>query len=110
MANCVRAYAVRAEGAIESERRLDGRETRHIHASARCWRPQFADLAGRAVHHDVPTCGGDLDGAGLATVSDITGVLDRWGERGLSPVDLNQDREVDIQDVLVVTGYWGPCP
>jgi hypothetical protein len=40
--------------------------------------------------------------------SDILLVLDQWGAVD-SPADVDMDGIVDVNDLLLVVGNWGPC-
>jgi len=54
-------------------------------------------------------CEPDLDNDGEVAIEDLLYVLDQWGHAN-STADLNFDQIVDILDVLIVIGAWGPCP
>lgn len=55
-------------------------------------------------------CPGDADGSTFVNIEDLLVVL---GEYGPCPegcaADFDQDGDVDIDDMLVVIGNWGPC-
>ena len=46
--------------------------------------------------------------AGLFGVSDLLSIIDQWGQSD-SPADINDDGVVDVQDILLIVGDWGPC-
>jgi hypothetical protein len=41
-------------------------------------------------------------------VVDLLVIIDQWGATD-SPADVNQDGIVDVSDLLIVVGNWGPC-
>jgi hypothetical protein len=45
---------------------------------------------------------------GVVDVSDLNRVLAEYGKGGAC--DFDNDSEVDVLDLLVVLGHWGPCP
>ncbi len=45
---------------------------------------------------------------GKTLAVDLLAVIDQWGLTN-SPADLNEDGIVDVSDLLMVVGNWGPC-
>lgn len=58
---------------------------------------------------DSPTIPGDLNGDGIVDVADLLLLLGAWGPcAGEScPADLNDDGTVDVADLLILLGNWG---
>lgn len=56
-------------------------------------------------------CPGDLTSDGMVDVSDLLILLGAWGPcEGDCPADLNDDGTVDVSDLLILLGAWGACP
>lgn len=43
-------------------------------------------------------------------VLDLLAVLDEWGCTGNCNADFDGNGDVNIIDLLIVIGNWGPCP
>lgn len=58
-----------------------------------------------------PVCVGDLNDSGGVDVQDLLILLGAWGPcgKGECPADLNDSGSVDVQDLLILLGAWGPC-
>ncbi|HRQ76651.1 MAG TPA: FG-GAP-like repeat-containing protein [Phycisphaerales bacterium] len=56
-------------------------------------------------------CTGDLNDSGAVDVQDLLILLGAWGPcgKGGCPADLNNSGTVDVQDLLILLGAWGPC-
>jgi hypothetical protein len=54
-------------------------------------------------------CPGDLNGDATVDVSDLLILLGSWGPCSGCPADLNFDGVVDVSDLLILLGSWGPC-
>lgn len=52
---------------------------------------------------DVP---GDVNGDGLANVTDLLAIMDAWGPCDNCDADLNDDGQVNVSDLLEVIGNW----
>lgn len=52
------------------------------------------------------TCSVDIDNNGFVNVLDLIAV---WETAGTSPEDLNGDEIVNVNDLLILIGAWGPC-
>ncbi len=50
---------------------------------------------------------GDLNGDGVVDVSDLLILLGEWGPCDDCPADLNGDGVVDVSDLLILLGNWG---
>ncbi|HRP62169.1 MAG TPA: CHRD domain-containing protein [Phycisphaerales bacterium] len=59
-----------------------------------------------------PPCPADLNNSGSVDVQDLLILLGAWGPcgKGECPADLNNSESVDVQDLLILLGAWGPCP
>ncbi|HRP62882.1 MAG TPA: hypothetical protein PK400_06290 [Phycisphaerales bacterium] len=59
-----------------------------------------------------PPCLADLNASGAVDVQDLLILLGSWGPcgKGECPADLNDSGSVDVQDLLILLGAWGPCP
>ncbi|HRP61935.1 MAG TPA: hypothetical protein PK400_01430 [Phycisphaerales bacterium] len=57
-----------------------------------------------------PACLGDLNNSGAVDVQDLLILLGAWGPNPGHPADLNSSGAVDVQDLLILLGAWGPCP
>jgi hypothetical protein len=55
-----------------------------------------------------PPCDADINGDGYVNVNDLLIVIGYWGTTD-SPADVNEDGIVDVSDLLIVIGNWGPC-
>lgn len=57
-------------------------------------------------------CPADLNDDRTVDVLDLLLMLGNWGACGDAPClnDLTLDRVVDVQDLLALLGTWGPCP
>ena len=54
-------------------------------------------------------CPYDLDADGTVNVSDLLLVLGDWGPCVFCPTDVDADGAVDINDLLAIIGSWGSC-
>lgn len=54
-------------------------------------------------------CPGDINGDGVVNVADLLLVLGAWGPNPGHPADFNGDGVVGVIDLLVLLGAWGPC-
>ena len=54
-------------------------------------------------------CRWDLDGDGVAGVTDFLQLLAAWGSDPGGPPDFDGDGDVGIGDFLLLLGNWGPC-
>ncbi len=52
------------------------------------------------------TCSVDIDNNRFSNVLDLIAV---WETAGTSPEDLNGDEIVNVHDLLILIGAWGPC-
>ncbi|HRP61731.1 MAG TPA: hypothetical protein PK400_00375 [Phycisphaerales bacterium] len=66
--------------------------------------------AGASAEPKQPTCVGDLNNSGAVDVQDLLILLGAWGPNPAHPADLNNSGTVDVQDLLILLGAWGPCP
>ncbi len=57
-----------------------------------------------------PPCPWDLDGDGLAGVTDLLALIAAWGDDPGGPPDFDGDGDVDAADLIELLGNWGPCP
>ncbi|HRQ76135.1 MAG TPA: S8 family serine peptidase [Phycisphaerales bacterium] len=57
-----------------------------------------------------PACPADLNNSGSVDVQDLLLLLGAWGPCAGCPADLNNSGSVDVQDLLLLLGAWGPCP
>jgi len=59
----------------------------------------------------IPTCPGDVAQPpdGLVNVEDLLVVIGNWGP-STGPADINGDGVVNVNDLLAVIGSWGTCP
>jgi parallel beta-helix repeat protein len=55
-------------------------------------------------------CPWDLDGDGNVNVVDLLMVIGSWGPCAGCPADFNDDGFVNVVDLLALIGNWGPCP
>ncbi len=53
-------------------------------------------------------CDADVNGDGLADVTDLLAVIAAWGGAG-GAEDVNGDGTVDVSDLLAIISAWGPC-
>jgi hypothetical protein len=56
-----------------------------------------------------PPCPEDLNGSGVVDVSDLLMLLGAWGPCDDCPEDINGDGVVDVSDLLMLLGAWGSC-
>lgn len=56
-----------------------------------------------------PVCPGDLNGDNVVDVSDLLILLGAWGPCPGCAADLNGDNVVDVSDLLILLGAWGAC-
>lgn len=66
--------------------------------------------AGGDVEPKTPGCVGDLNSDNSVDVSDLLLLFGSWGPCPGCPADLNGDNSVDVSDLLLLFGAWGPCP
>ncbi|MDP6602465.1 MAG: plastocyanin/azurin family copper-binding protein [Phycisphaerales bacterium] len=57
---------------------------------------------------DLGGCDADVNGDGLADVTDLLAVIAAWGTTG-GAEDVNGDGTVDVSDLLAIISAWGPC-
>lgn len=57
-----------------------------------------------------PACPADLNDSNSVDVQDLLILLGAWGPCAGCPADLNGSNTVDVQDLLILLGAWGPCP
>jgi len=55
-------------------------------------------------------CPGDLNGDNVVNVSDLLILLGAWGPCPGCDADLNGDDVVNVSDLLILLGAWGACP
>jgi len=53
-------------------------------------------------------CLADIDGDEIVNVNDLLIVIGYWGTAD-TPADINDDGIVDVSDLLIVVGSWGAC-
>ncbi len=56
-----------------------------------------------------PPCPWDLDGDGIAGITDLLDLLGLWGTDPGGPPDFDGDGTVGISDLLTLLAHWGPC-
>ncbi len=57
------------------------------------------------------SCPADLNGDGIVDVPDLLLLLGNWGPCFTPcPSDLNGDGAVNVSDFLQLLAAWGPCP
>jgi len=56
-----------------------------------------------------PLCPEDLNGDGVVNVSDLLILLGAWGPCADCDEDLNGDGVVNVSDLLILLGAWGSC-
>ncbi|HRP64081.1 MAG TPA: hypothetical protein PK400_12350, partial [Phycisphaerales bacterium] len=54
-------------------------------------------------------CAADLNDSGSVDVQDLLLLLGAWGPCPGCAADLNDDDTVDVLDLLILLGAWGPC-
>jgi len=60
---------------------------------------------------DVCECVGDSNSDGVIDIDDLLKLLGYWGPcPGCTDVDLDANGQVDIDDMLTLLGAWGACP
>jgi hypothetical protein len=59
---------------------------------------------------DAPVCVGDLNNDNVVNVFDLLILLGDWGPCPGCPADLTGDGVVNVFDLLELLGNWGPCP
>ncbi len=65
----------------------------------------------RALTIDVAgPCPADVDGSGAVEVVDLLLLLGAWGPNPGHPADLDGSGTVDVVDLLAMLAAWGPCP
>ncbi len=71
----------------------------------------FADMFLATTTIDVQPCTGDLNGDGTVDVSDLLILLGDWGPcpPGTCDADLNDNGVVDVSDLLILLAEWGDC-
>ena len=70
----------------------------------------FSDGGGNSISDSCGNCDGDVNSDGVVNVSDILMVVGTWGPCGdPCPSDVNNDGVVNVSDILLVVGNWGPC-
>jgi parallel beta-helix repeat protein len=67
----------------------------------------WTDNGGNTIADVCPVCP-DINGDGYVNVNDLLIVIGYWGTID-SPADVNEDGIVDVSDLLMVIGNWGPC-
>ena len=91
--------------------------------SATLWRLQSSEhsiwisTAGREAmfkyyaDHQKPSsvCASDFDGDGEVNVADVLLLIGAWGPCPNCDEDLDGDGEVQVADLLLLIGNWGPC-
>jgi len=50
---------------------------------------------------------GDVNGDGVINVSDILLIIGDWGPCSGCPADVNQDGNVNVSDLLLAIANWG---
>lgn len=58
----------------------------------------------------VDDCPADIDGSGEVDIDDLFMLLGAWGPCPGCPEDLDGNDVVDIDDLFILLGEWGPCP
>ena len=53
---------------------------------------------------------GDRNCDDVVNVADLLIVLGEWGPCPDCPADLNGNETVNVEDLLTVLALWGPCP
>ncbi|MDG2423943.1 MAG: hypothetical protein P8M22_08185 [Phycisphaerales bacterium] len=59
---------------------------------------------------DLLDCDADVNWDRSVDVEDLLVVLESWNNEGGSPGDITDNQRVDIEDVLIVVSNWGNCP
>lgn len=62
-----------------------------------------------AIVTTIKDCPADLDASGNVDVSDLLVLLGAWGPCNNCPADINGDGTVDVSDLLELLGAWGDC-
>lgn len=62
-----------------------------------------------SAYADGPDCPADVSNSGAVDVEDLLLVLGQWGPCTACPADINGDGAVGVDDMLAVLGSWGPC-
>ena len=68
----------------------------------------FVDGGGNIIAAECPIDCPDINGDGYVNVNDILILIGYWGSTN-SSADVNDDGIVDVSDLLIVVGNWGPC-
>ncbi len=70
----------------------------------------YVDKGGNTVADDCPTdCVEDINGDGTVNVSDLLMLIGAWGPCDGCAEDLDNSGEVNISDLLTAIGAWGTC-
>lgn len=56
-----------------------------------------------------PPCFGDINNDSVIDVSDLLVLLGAWGPCSACAADLTGDGHVDVSDLLALLAAWGPC-
>ena len=68
----------------------------------------WTDNGGNTVAEECPSDCPDINDDGYVNVNDILILIGYWGSTN-SSADVNNDGIVDVSDLLIVVGNWGPC-
>jgi hypothetical protein len=68
----------------------------------------YTDGSGNTIADECPVECQDINGDGYVNVNDLLIIIGYWGNN-TPQADLNFDGIVDVTDLLIVVGNWGPC-
>jgi len=58
---------------------------------------------------NIATCSADINGDGTVDVADLLILIGAWGPCPVCDADLDTDGEVNVADLLILIGAWGQC-
>jgi predicted dienelactone hydrolase len=71
--------------------------------------PLLAALLAVSAPAHAGSCGGDVDGDGQVSGTDLAAVLSAWGTSNAA-ADINGSGTVDAEDLAALLSAWGSCP